>query len=279
VTASPKVVFDGLRMGESPRWHDGRLWVCDWVAGEVLMLQSADGAETVLTMDTFPFSIDWTPDGRMLVIGGDGRLLEMAADGSTSELASLSSITSHPWNEIEVDGRGNAFVNCIGYDMMSGEDPGRGFVAVVGADATVRREAEDLQFPNGMVVTPDNSTLIVAESHGGCLTAFDIGVDAGLSNRRTWADLGNAAPDGICLDVEGAVWFADVPNRSCTRVAAGGDVLQVVEVDRGCFSCALGGPDGSTLFIVAAEWAGTEAVGSAEPSGQVLSVEVEVPSP
>ena len=132
-------------------------------------------------------------------------------------------------------------------------------------------------FPNGMAVTPDNSTLIVAESHASRLTAFDIAANGDLSNRRVWADLGEAAPDGICIDSEGAVWYADVPHRRCVRVAVGGEVLQTIDVDRGCFACMLGGDDGTTLFIVAAEWNGPSHAGKGEPAGVVLATTVDVP--
>jgi sugar lactone lactonase YvrE len=136
--------------------------------------------------------------------------------------------------------------------------------------------ADDFALPNGMAVTSDNSTLIVADSHRHHLVAFDIGADGGLSGRRIWADLGEAAPDGICADAEGAVWYADVPGQRCVRVAEGGAVLRTVTLDRGGFACALGGPDGTTLFIVAAEWRGMSEM-VAPGSGQVLTTAVEVP--
>ena len=137
---------------------------------------------------------------------------------------------------------------------------------------------EVIAFPNGMAVTPDNSTLIVADSYRRQLVAFDIGADGGLSGRRVWADLGEGVPDGICADAQDAVWYADVPNRRCVRVAEGGAVLQIVDLDRGGFACVLGGPGRCTLFIVAAEWRGmTEPEMVTPGSGQVLAVEVEVP--
>jgi sugar lactone lactonase YvrE len=149
---------------------------------------------------------------------------------------------------------------------------------MVTADGAVRQVADDIAFPNGMAVTPDNSTLIIADSYRHQLVAFDIGADGGLSGRRIWADLGDGVPDGICTDAQGAVWYADVPNRRCARVAEGGTVLQTVDLDRGGFACALGGPERTMLFIVAAEWRGM-AVSEMVPrgSGQVLAVDVEVP--
>jgi sugar lactone lactonase YvrE len=132
--------------------------------------------------------------------------------------------------------------------------------------------ADNLAFPNGMVVTPDNSTLIIAESYSHCLSAFAIAHDGSLSNRRVWAALGDDAPDGSCLDAESAIWYADVGHQHCVRVREGGKVLQTVQVDRGCFACMLGGADKQTLFIMAAEWRGFANVDPAQRTGQVLSV-------
>lgn len=144
-------------------------------------------------------------------------------------------------------------------------------------DGAVREVADDVWFPNGMAVTPDGSTLLLAESYWRRLTAFDIAPDGSLLRRRVWADLGKGAPDGICLDAEGALWYADVPHRRCVRVREGAGVLDVVHVDRGCFACMLGGDDGRTLFIVAAQWAGTQGVGDGRPTGQVLTYRASSP--
>jgi sugar lactone lactonase YvrE len=137
--------------------------------------------------------------------------------------------------------------------------------------------ADGVAFPNGMVVTPDNTTLILAESYGKCLTAFTVAPDGSLSNRRVWADLGDSYPDGICLDAEGAVWFADVPNKRCVRVREGGEVLQMIDLDRGCFACMLGGVEGRTLFMVAAAWGGPESMAGGQRTGLVLSTEAPAP--
>ena len=164
-----------------------------------------------------------------------------------------------------IDGRGNAYVNNVNFDFAAGPPAGGPGAGVCGPGQTggrARVVADDLAFPNGMAVTADNATLIVAESYRHRLTAFDIGADGGLSNRRVWADLGSHSPDGICLDREGAAWYADVGDRCCVRVAEGGSeqgsVLDRVQLDRGAFACMLGGPDGSTLFVVAAHWPGPQ---------------------
>ncbi|MFB7616332.1 SMP-30/gluconolactonase/LRE family protein [Kitasatospora sp. NPDC056181] len=273
---TPSPLLTGLALGESPRWHDGRLWVCDWGAQELLTV-GPDGTATVTArVPSFPFCIDWLPepDGRLLVVaGGDRRLLRREADGTLGPYADLRAVCDRPWNEVAVDGRGNAYVNCIGFDLMGGEAPGPGLVAVVTPDGAVRQVAGDLAFPNGMAVTPDGSTLIVAESYAGRLTAFTIAADGGLTDRRVWAAVEGSAPDGISLDAEGALWFADVPGRCCVRVREGGEVVQRVSLDRGCFSCALGGPDGRTLYLTAAEWPPP----ADARTGQVLAVPVDVP--
>jgi len=172
--------------------------------------------------------------------------------------ADLSSL-ARGWNEIVVDGRGNAYVNGSNFDFLGGGEFTTGIVALVTPDGSVRQVADGIAFPNGMIVSPDNSTLIVAESFASRLTAFDIAADGSLSNRRVWAELGQGG-DGICLDAEGAVWCSATKDGkpTCVRVREGGQVLQTIELDRSCFACMLGGEDGKTLFMMAAEWRGTE---------------------
>ena len=272
----PRILMTGLKLGESPRWHDGRLWFSDWGAQEIIAMDADGNSEVMLNVASFPFCIDWLPDGRLLVVSASQHaLLRREPDGSLVTHADLAGLSERPWNDIVVDGRGNAYVNNIGFDFPDGAVV-PGFVAVVTPDGVARPVADGVEFPNGMAVTPDNSTLIVAESYGHRLTAFDIGADGGLSNRRVWADLGDGTPDGICIDAEGAVWYADVPHRRCVRVREGGDVLQTVELDRGCFACMLGGPDRSTLFIVAAEWPAAADPGGPR-TGQVVAVEAPAP--
>jgi sugar lactone lactonase YvrE len=182
--------------------------------------------------------------------------------------ADLQHVSPGPWNEIVIDGRGNMYVNAR-----------PGLIVLLTPEGTLRKVADSLAFPNGMAITPDNKVLIIAESHRKRLTAFDISNDGSLSKRRIWADLCGGVPDGICIDADNAVWYADVPNKRCVRVREGGGVLQTVEVDRGCFACALGGCDKKTLFMVAAEWRGMEKIAEVaqERTGQILTF--EAPSP
>src|SRR5262249_43084833 len=206
----------------------------------------------------FPFSIDWLPDGRLLAVSGrENLLLRREHGGSFVTHADLNGICDKEWNEFVVDGRGNAYINGAGFDLMAGEKFAPGVIALLTANGPARKVAEGIAFPNGMAVAPDNSTLIIAESYAKRLTAFDIAADGRLSNRRVWADLNDGVPDGICMDAEGAVWYGDVPNKRCVRVREGGEVLQTINLDRGCFACMLGGADRRTLFMMAAEWRGT----------------------
>jgi sugar lactone lactonase YvrE len=276
--ATPQVLMTGISFGESPRWHEDRLWFADWGSQELIAVDTEGNSEVVARIDSFPFCIDWLPDGWLLVVSArDQAVLRQEPDGSLVRHADLSGLSEHAWNEIVVDGHGNAYVNNIGFDM-AGAEVAPGLIAVVTADRSVRQVADGIAFPNGMAITPDSSTLIVAESYASALTAFDIEADGGLSNRRAWAELEEgAAPDGICLDAEGAVWYGDVPNRHCRRVAEGGEVLETIELDRGCFACALGGEDGRTLFMVTREWHGLDGGEEEERSGQIVTAPAPVP--
>jgi sugar lactone lactonase YvrE len=271
--ADTRVLMDGIGLGESPRWHEGRLWFSDWVAHQVIALDPDGSHEVMAEIDAFPFSIDWLPEGAMLITAGQ-RLLRLEADGSLTTHVDLSDLSDSGWNEIVIDGRGRAFINSVGFDLMGGEEPRPGYIAVVTPDGARRQVADGLAFPNGMVVTPDGGTLIVAESYEGRLTAFDIADDGELSNRRVWADLGEGG-DGICMDAEGAIWSPKF--KRCVRVREGGEVLDEIELDRFCFACMLGGDDGRTLFLNVAKWTGPEGIFKEPRSGQVLTAEAPAP--
>jgi sugar lactone lactonase YvrE len=264
-----KTLLTGLAMGESPRWHDGRLWFSDWGAQEVIAVDVNGKTEVVVqTPFGLPFCIDWLPDGRLLIVSGrENRIVRRERDGSLVTHVDLRDISDQGWNEIVSDGRGNTYVN------------GAGGIALITLDRSARQVADGFAFPNGMTVTPDNRTLIIAESHGKKLTAFDIAENGSLSSRRVWADLGDGVPDGICMDVEGCVWYADVPNKRCVRVREGGEVMQTVNLDRGCFACMLGGGDERTLFMIATEWRGMDKIPEVAQArtGQVLTIEASAP--
>ena len=271
-SSSPEVrmLLTEIAMGESPRWHENRLWFSDWGAQEIVTVDLDGNREVVVrTPFALPFCIDWTADGQLLIVSGrEGLLLRRDPNGSLVKYADLFSIADGVWNEIVVDGRGKAYIN-----------GGPGIIALLTHNGSARLVADGIAFPNGMAITPDNATLIIAESHGKKLTAFDITADGSLSNRRIWADLAGGVPDGICIDADNAVWYADVPNKRCVRVREGGEVMQTVELDRGCFACMLGGKDKKTLFIVAAEWRGMENIAEVAQArtGQVLTVDAPAP--
>lgn len=278
-----EVLLDGLGMGESPRWHDGRLWFSNWGTDELVAVD-LDGNSEVMGPGGggSGWAADWLPDGRTLITGAE--LTRVEPDGSRVRHADLSHISPHGWSEMTVDGRGNVYLDSINFDfadfgdvMASGQTPGK--IALVSPDGDAREVADGLAFPNGMVVTPDNATLIVAESFARRLTAFDVAADGTLSNRRVWADV---TGDGICLDAEGAVWCSDVgPDEGgvVLRVREGGEVLDRIELDRPCYACMLGGDDGRTLFMVVAKWFGPDRMEELiqAKTGQILTKSVDVP--
>lgn len=270
--SEPQVLLTGIAFGESPRWQDGRLWFSDWGTQEIIAVDLDGNSEVMVRVPTtIPFCFDWLPDGRMLIVSGpEALLLRREDDESLTTYADLSDL-AEGFNEIVVDGRGNAYVNGGSFDFETGAGTESGVIVLVTPDGVVRGVASDINFGNGMAVTPDGETLIVAESWARHLTAFDISTDGSLSNRRVWADTGDGPPDGICLDAEGAVWYADVPNKRCVRVREGGKELQKFQLDRGCFACMLGGSDGRTVFMVAQEWGGFESAFGDERTGRLLA--------
>lgn len=272
--STPDVVMEGLVFGESPRWHDGRLWFSDWGANQVIALGADGSHEVVASIPSFPMCIEFLPDGRLLVVDSvQRRLLRREPDGSLVPHADLSEVSDKPWNDIVVDGRGNAYVNNIGFDFPGGEFA-PGLVVLVTPEGNVAPVADDIAFPNGMAITEEGGTFIVAESYAERLTAYDIGRDGDLSNRRVWAQTPGDHPDGICIDAEGAVWYADVGNQHCVRVRDGGHVLATVDLDRGAFACALSREDDPRLFVVGQDWSGPD---SSEPSGQVVAFPAPAP--
>jgi sugar lactone lactonase YvrE len=247
-----KPLLTRLVIGESPRWHEGRLWFANWGTGEIVAADLEGNAEVVANGPSgLGWSIDWLPNGRLLVTGQG--LMRREPDGSMVPHADLSGVGVSDFNEIVVDGRGNIYLNG-GCDFEPGEGNAPGIIVLVTPDGSARRVADGIAFPNGMVVTPDNSTLIIAESFARRLTAFDIGDDGGLSNRRVWAD--DVGPDGICMDADGAIWtdVGQFGDNLVGRVREGGEVLERVQLDMPCFACMLGGEDGKTLFLLAAAW-------------------------
>jgi sugar lactone lactonase YvrE len=284
IVSQPQVLATDLVIGESARWHDGRLWLSNWGAAELLSFDLEGHRELITRVPTtIPFSIDWLPDGQLLIVAGpEQRLLRQEPDGSLVDHADLAGLPGG-LNEIVVDGRGTIYVNG-GNDFYPDEGIAPGFIAAISPDGTVRQVADGIAFPNGMAVTEDNSTLIIAESFASKLTAFTITEDGGLDNRRTFAEV---LADGICMDAEGAVWTPSWHENGpcCLRVADGGEVLDRIPLDQAGFACALGGTDGQTLFMLTADWHMNEdfmdnldRLTTGPRTGQVLTSTVSVPS-
>jgi sugar lactone lactonase YvrE len=271
-----RVLLDGLRFPEDPRWHDGRLWLSDMHAGRVLAVDERGRAETVLALDDEPSGLGWLPDGRLLVVSLRARrLLRREPDGRLVVHADLASVLPFQANDMVVDARGRAYVGNFGFDLNGGEQPCATTMALVHPDGGVETAADDLLFPNGTVIVPDGRTLIVGETLGARLTAFDVGADGRLSNRRVWAQLERAVPDGICLDAEGSVWVASPISHGVLRVREGGAVTDRIDVAAQAYACMLGGADGRTLFVCTAETHDPAKTGTQR--GRVETVRVDVP--
>jgi sugar lactone lactonase YvrE len=270
------VLLDGLYFPEGPRWHENRLWFSDMHGHQVIALGLDGKAETVVEVPAAPSGLGWLPDGRLLVVSMEDRRLLRLDKSGLSEVADLSGIATFHCNDMVVDGQGRAYVGNFGFDLHGGATPLPAVIALVLPNGEARVAADDMMFPNGTVITPDGRTLIVGESFGARLTAFDIDADGSLRNRRVWATLGSAVPDGICLDAEGAIWVASPISAEVLRVRQGGDVTQRIPVEKQAFACMLGGPQRRHLFVCTAT-SGDPAVAREKRDGRIEVVEVEVP--
>jgi sugar lactone lactonase YvrE len=244
-------IHTGIDFGEGPRWHDGRLWFSDFYRHGVFTLE-ADGTETrVVTVDQQPSGLGWMPDGTLLISSMlDQKVLALGVDGELRDHADLSGIAVGKVNDMVVAADGTAYVGSFGFDLDGGGEFATAKLARVTPSGEVYEAAADLMFPNGSVITPDDATLIVGETFGGRYTAWDIESDGSLVNRRIWAKLDGHAPDGCCLDADGAIWMADVINGRFCRVHEGGEISATIAVDGAAVACALGGDDGRTLFLL-----------------------------
>lgn len=273
-------VVDGLSFPEGPRWHEGRLWFSDMHDHRVLAFDPASGATTVeLEVPGQPSGLGWRPDGTMLVVSMTDRRLLAVHDGRAEEVADLSDVASFHCNDMVVDARGNAYVGNFGFDLHDPDaDQRTTTLVLVTVDGEVRVVADELFFPNGCVISPDGGTLVVGESFGGRLTAFTIGEDGSLDDRREWARVKGAVPDGICLDAEEAIWIASPISHQVLRVAEGGEVLAEIRTsdERQPFACMLGGPDRRTLYVCTALDSEPTAA-RRDRSGRIEAVEVDVP--
>lgn len=246
-------LVSGLAFGEGPRWHDGELWLSDMHSHRVLRVSSAGEVSEVVTVPEQPSGLGWLPDGSLLVVSMINRQLLRWDGTSLSCHADLAKLARYHCNDMVVDQTGRAYVGNFGFDLQSGAAPSPTELICVEPDGSSRIVADNLMFPNGSVITPDGRTLILAETFGSRLSAFDVQPNGDLGNRRVWATLPQGAvPDGICLDSDGGVWSASPTSNECLRQIEDGEVTHRVSVEQGAFACMLGGEDGSTLHILTA---------------------------
>jgi len=276
-TRTLRTVIGGLAFGEAPRWQEGRLWFSDMHAHEVVAMTPDGVRETVVTSPTAVSGLGWLPDGRMLVVSmDDNRLMRLEADGRLVEHADLSPVSAFNPNDMVVDAKGRAYVGNFGFPLYPRGEMKPAKMARVDPDGSVHEAADELIFPNGTVITPDGKTLVVGETFASRMTAFDIAADGGLSNRRVWATLPEAAvPDGCCLDAEGAIWVASPTTNDVIRLHEGGEVSERINVGRGAYACMLGGDDRKTLFVLVSDESDPELTRANRTAG-IVAVEVEV---
>jgi sugar lactone lactonase YvrE len=287
MTRTAEVLTEGVYFGEGPRWRDGRLWFSDFHAHAVMSVSPSGDLRTEFEIDDQPSGLGWTPDGTMLIVSMTRRqVLRRSAGGAVTLHADLGHVATFHCNDMVVDAHGGAYVGNFGFDLDA-EMGARGAESViaehasaklvyVAPDGAVRTAAADMHFPNGSVISPDGRTLIVGETLGGRLTAFDIGADGRLSGRRVWASTLPRLPDGIALDADGRIWIANPIAPECALIAAGGEVVEVIDTGDPCYACMLGGEDGRTLFMLtAATSIAHEAAAAAR--GRVLTARVDSP--
>ncbi len=272
-----ETIHTGVDFGEGPRWHDGQLWFSDFYRHGVFTLD-ADGVESRrVTVDGQPSGIGWMPDATMLVVSMvDRRVLAISPEGVGREHADLSGIAGGHCNDMVVAADGTAYVGNFGFDSEAGGEFALADLARVAPDGNVSVAATGLMFPNGSVITPDGSTLIVGETYGARYTAFDIEPDGSLGNRRDWANVDGCAPDGCCLDADGAIWMADFVGQRVARVHEGGHITQSIETDGAAVACMLGGEDRRTLYVFVSPTSDHEAL-AGKGLSTIAATRVDVP--
>jgi sugar lactone lactonase YvrE len=242
----------GFYFTEGPRWRDDKLWFSDMVGKRVYTVDLAGTLETLFEVPNKPSGLGWLPDGRLLVVSMLDRRLLIYSDGTLSEHADLSALASYHCNDMVVAENGNAYVGNFGFDLDGGAESCPAEIILVTPEGKASVAADNLLFPNGTVITPDNKTLIVGETFGARLTAFDIHEDGSLGNRRIWAEIEGTCPDGMCLDEAGGIWMASPVSHAVLRVTEGGEVTDRIPIDNQAYACMLGGPDMRRLFILTA---------------------------
>jgi sugar lactone lactonase YvrE len=276
---NPTTLVEGRAFLEGPRWHDGALWVSDMHAAEVLRVTLDGGVEVVAHVDGDPSGLGWLPDGTLLVVSmRERRLLRLEADGRLGIAGDCAGVAGHEINDLVVDRFGHAFISQFGFDFHAGAPYATAPLIRVDPDGSVHETADRLKMANGLVITAAGDTLVVAESTGKDLVAFDLGTDGTLANRRIWADLPEY-PDGICIDGEDGIWIASPVGDRFVRILEGGDVTDIVDVPgRHAIACALGGDDGRTLFLCTSSTHGEPDRSRVERGARVETVTVDVSS-
>ncbi|KGE02953.1 SMP-30/gluconolactonase/LRE family protein [Pseudohaliea rubra] len=284
--AKAEIVAEGLYFGEGPRWYGGRLWFSDFYERAVRSLGPDGDLRTELQLQCQPSGLGWLPDGTLLIVDMEDHRVLRHGPGGLADYASLGEHSRHLANDMVVADDGRAFVGNFGFDLDAAlaergaeavlADHPKTNLMTVSPEGHVDLAAADLSFPNGMVITPDGATLVVAETLGLCLTAFELAADGTLTKRRVWAALEGVAADGICLDAEGCIWVANALAPECLRIAEGGEVRERVETSQNCYACMLGGDDGRDLYLVTARDSNA-AVAKKNRSGRIERCRVEVP--
>ena len=280
-----ETLMKGLTFGEGPRWHENKFYFSDFYSHKVYSLDLSGKHEVIVEIPNQPSGLGWTPDGTMLIVSMKDRKLMSFKDGLLTERADLTELSGFHCNDMVVDIDGNAFIGNFGFNTYDGEEIKPTNLILVKPGEEPVLAAENLFFPNGTVITPDNKTLIVGETYAARLTAFDKSEDGSLSNRRIWADLKVNAeegtvplPDGMCIDEEGAIWVASPSTAEVIRVHEGGMISERIPVQTNAFACMLGGEDRRTLFICTSNGSGVDP-GAAlrEKSGKIEITQVDVP--
>ena len=270
------VFHTGVDFGEGPRWHDERLWFSDFYRRGIFSI-GVDGERRELAVDDQPSGLGWMPDGTLLYVSMTAkRVMAVSPGGEPVVHADVSPIATHFCNDMVVSVDGHAYVGNFGFDLEQQAPFEVAYLAHIAPDGEVRRVEHPLAFPNGSVITPDGSTLIVGETFGGQYTAFDLDRDGHPVNPRLWASVPGASPDGCALDADGAIWMSDFVGQRFARVHEGGEVSAEIPVDGAAVACMLGGPDGRTLFGFVSPGSHPDEV-AGKGLTKIVAVEVDTP--
>lgn len=270
----PEIIIDGLYFPESPRWHNERLWFSDMHGLKVMAVDVKGNSEVIVETKYSPSGLGWLPGGDLMIVSMPDRHL-LRYDGHTiNEMADLSPLVKYKCNDMVVDRDGYAYIGNFGFDIDAGESPVSTILIGVSPEGEIKEVANDLVFPNGMVISADGKTLVVAESFANRLTAFDIQKDKSLSNKRVWAKLDDYVPDGIAMDIKGGIWVASAMHNLVLRVEEDGIITDKVEVSQTAFACAIGGLINNILFVCTAK-SPTPEEALSQKSGRIECLELK----